>query len=48
MSILSLCQDFVHEITKENDFEKSISGLFVPEGMWRISSAMGISWIDVL
>jgi len=45
---LGLGQDFMHEITEENDFEKSVGGLFMPKSMWRESSALVITWINVL
>ena len=43
----SLRENFVHEITEENNFEKSIGGLFVPESMWRMAHALVLTWIDV-
>jgi len=48
VSFFSLGQDFVHEITKENDFEKTVGGFFVPKSMWRKSSALVVTWVDVI
>jgi hypothetical protein len=38
----------VHEITEENDFEKSVGGLFMPESMWGEASALVVAWVNVV
>jgi len=38
----------VHEITEENNFKKPVGGLLVPKSMWGISSALVITWINIL
>jgi len=45
---LGLGQDFVDKVTEENDLEKSVGGLFMPERVWRVSSALVITWVDVV
>jgi len=38
----------MHEISEENDFKKSIGGLFMPESMWGVSSALVVTWVNVV
>ena len=48
MSIFSLAQDLVHEVAKENDLEQTVGGFLVPERVWRVASALVVTWVDVL
>lgn len=48
MSVFSLAQDLVHEVTKENNLEKTVGGFLVPERVWRVASALVVTWVDVL
>ena len=47
MSIFSLAQDLVHEVTKENNLEETVGGFLVPERVWRVASALVVTWVDV-
>jgi hypothetical protein len=36
------------EVSGENDLKKTVSAFLVPESVWRVISAFGISWVEVL
>ena len=41
-------QKTVDVIGKEHDFKEAVGAFLVPEGVWRVSSAMGITWVHVM
>ena len=43
-----LAQKPMYVVSKEHDLKEAIGALFVPKGVWRVGSAVSISWVHVL